>query len=219
MSNSVMKGNVESSRRYTYSIGLACVIICILIYGWSFLADIRLDQRIATKQEQLAQVEATIAKIGSEKAFFSYKFAEELITKEWTKRSSHITALIKVLREVQSNNYVGANAIQLSDFTISPTKLSLKWKVSNLILLYYSSPEKWYVSVIDRFAWLSFISNITIKRYNKIWEYYEFTLTADINPHAIIQQPEPIIINTWSITNTTGANQNTGVITSGTNNQ
>ena len=219
MSNTIMKGNFESSRRYAYSIGLACVIICVLIYGWSFLTDIWLNQRITTKQEQLAQVEATIAKIGSEKAFFSYKFAEELIAQWWTKRSSHITALIEVLREVQSNNYVGANAIQLSDFTISPTKLTLKWKVSNLILLYYSSPEKWYVSVIDRFASLSFISNITIKRYNKIWEYYEFTLTADINPNAIIQQSDPIITNTGNNTNNTGANQNTGVIASGTNNQ
>lgn len=210
-----MKGNFESSRRYIYSIGLVCVILCGLVYGWSFLANIRLDQRIATKQEQLAQVEATIAKIGSEKAFFSYKFAEDLVAKWGTKRSSHITALIAVLREVQSNNYVGANAIQLSDFTISPTKLSLKWKVSNLILLYYSSPEKWYISIIDRFAWLSFISNIAIKRYNKLWDYYEFTLTADINPHAIIQQSDTKpTVSTGTATNTTA--QQTGTITSGT---
>jgi len=81
MSNTIMKGNLESSRRYIYSIGLVCVILCGIIYGGSFLADIRLDQRITTKQEQLAQVESTIAKIGSEKAFFSYKFAEDLIAK------------------------------------------------------------------------------------------------------------------------------------------
>ncbi len=211
-----MKGNLESSRRYIYSIGLVCVILCGIIYGGSFLADIRLDQRITTKQEQLAQVESTIAKIGSEKAFFSYKFAEDLIAKWGTKRSSHITALIAVLKEVQSNNYVGANAIQLSDFTVSPTKLSLKWKVSNLILLYYSSPEKWYISIIDRFTGLSFISNIAIKQYNKLWDYYEFTLTADINPNAIIQQSNTT--NTWSAINTSST-QTTGSSTSGTNNQ
>ncbi len=213
MSNTVMKGNIQSSRRYIYSLWLIAVILCALLYWGSFLADIRLDSRITTKQEQLAQVEKTISEIGSEKAFFSYKFAEDLVAKWGTKRSEHITALIQVLKEVQSNNYVWANAIQLSDFTISPTKLSLKWKVSNLILLYYSSVEKWYVSIIDRFAWLSFISNIAIKRYDKIWEYYEFTLTADINPHAIIQQQpaNDIWKNTISSgTQNTTDNSNTG---------
>ena len=195
MSNTVMKWNIQSSRRYIYSLWLITLILWGLLYGWSFLANIWLDQRIEDKQDQLNQVEKTISQIGSEKAFFSYKFAEELIKKWWTKRSSHITALIEVLREVQSNNYIWANAIRLSDFTISPEKLSLKWKVSNLILLYYSSTEKWYVSVIDRFATLPFISNIAIKKYDKVWEYYEFTLTADINPNAIIQQQS---INTWN---------------------
>jgi hypothetical protein len=209
MSNTIMKDTIQSSRRYIYSIGLIGVVLWALAYGWSFLANIRLDQRILTKQSQLTQVESTIAKIGSEKAFFSYKFAEELIKKWWTKRSAHITALIEVLKKVQSNNYVWANAIQLSDFTISPEKLSLKWKVSNLILLYYSSPEKWYTSVIDRFAELSFISNIAIKKYNKIWDYYEFTLTADINPNAIIQQ------SNTKPTITTGTT-NSGDISSGT---
>lgn len=213
MSNTVMKWHIESSRRYIYSLGIVAVVLCILLYWGSFLVNIRLDNRIATKQNQLAQVEKTISEIGSEKAFFSYKFAEELVAKWGTKRSEHITALIQVLKEVQSNNYVWANAIQLSDFTISPTKLSLKWKVSNLILLYYSSVEKWYISIIDRFAWLSFISNISIKRYDKIWEYYEFTLTADINPHAIIQQQPTQSI--WKNTTSSGTQNTTGNISTG----
>lgn len=202
-----MRWSTQTSRRYIYSIGLLLVIVAAVLYGGTFVANMWLDQRTQTKTDQLNQVEAAITKIGSEKAFFSYKFAEWLVKKWGTKRSEHITALIEVLKKVQNNNYVGSNVIQLSDFTISPTKLSLKGKVTNLILLYYSSPEKGYTSLIDRFAELPFVSNIAIKKYNKIGDYYEFTLTADINPNAIIQHKS---------TNTT-VNTGTTIVNTGTN--
>lgn len=211
MSNTVIRNVTDSSRRYVYVLWLILLIGFGIAYGASIVGDFRLDQRIADKQAKLDQVEAQIRQTGTEKAFFSYKFAEELVKAGDTKRSQHITALVEVLKQVQSNNYVGANAIELSDFTISPTTLSLKWRVSNLILLYYSSPEKWYMSLIDRFASLPFISNISIKKYNKIWDYYEFTLDADINPNAIIQQSD-------NNSNQSGTGESTETLnTSGTN--
>ena len=207
MSNTVIRNVTDSSRRYIYVIWLILLIGFAIIYGASIVWDFRLDQRISDKQVQLDQVEAQIRQTGSEKAFFSYKFAEQLV-KQWdTKWSQHITALVEVLKQVQSNDYVWANAIELSDFTISPTTLSLKWRVSNLILLYYSSPEKWYTSLIDRFASLPFISNISIKKYNKIWDYYEFTLDADINPNAIIQQQTNDTNEQWSGNQNSWTNQ------------
>lgn len=203
MVNTVMKEHIQSSRRYIYSLWLVTVIIWIILYAWSFGADIWLDERIQTKQDELSAVEKNIATIGSEKAFFSYKFAEGLVSQWWTKRSYHITALINVLKEVQSNSDIGSNAIKLSDFTISPTKLSLQGKVNNLLLLYYSTEDNSYTSIIDRFAKLPFISNIEIKKYNKVWDYYEFTLLADINPNALIQQPDDTTNTTNTTTNTT----------------
>lgn len=104
-----------------------------------------------------------------------------------TKRSDQIKALVAVLKKIQSNNSIGTNAIQLSDFKISPTELTLKGKVSNLILLYYSSQANNYVNLIDRFAELPFITNIAIKKYNKIGNFYEFSLDADINPNVILK--------------------------------
>ena len=96
--------------------------------------------------------------------------------------------LIDVLNQIQDNNYIGANVIKLSDFTISPTSLSLKGKVVDLILLYYSSKEKNYTSVIDRFTNLPFISNLRIQHYTKVGDYYEFVLTADIDLNGTLQQ-------------------------------
>lgn len=196
-----MKSVTQSPWRYLYGISLAILILSAIAYGLSFVANMVLDNRIQTREAELQQVEDMIAKIGSEKAFFSYKFAEGLANTASTKRSDQITALITVLRKIQANNSIGTNAIQLSDFSVSPTKLTLKGKVSNLILLYYSSEANNYTNLIDRFAELPFITNISIKRYNKLGNFYEFSLDADINPNVII---EPQQLEPSESSNTTG---------------
>ena len=76
MTNTIMTNNINSSRRYIYSIGIVGIVCYIILYGGSMAGDIRLDERITIKQNELTIVEDTIAHIGSEKAFFSYKFAE-----------------------------------------------------------------------------------------------------------------------------------------------
>lgn len=188
MSNKVMQVTTNSPWRYIYGVWLWVLILSLVAYWSSFLVNIMLDSRIQTRQSQLQQVEDLISKIGSERAFFSYKFAESMAQNKWIKRSEQIQALITVLRRIQSNNSIGANAIQLSDFSVSPTELNLKGKVSNLILLYYSSEVNDYTNLIDRFAELPFITNIAIKKYNKVGNYYEFSLDADINPNVILEQ-------------------------------
>jgi hypothetical protein len=53
-----------------------------------------------------------------------------------------------------------------------------------LILLYYTSEEKWFTGLIDRFKELDFIDDISIQTYQKDgWEetpWYEFTLNAKV---------------------------------------
>lgn len=190
----------QSSWRYIYGISLSLVILGFLAYGWSFLVNMWLDKSIQTRQSELQKVEDVITKIWGEKAFFSYKFSESLADSNTIKRSDQIQALVIVLKKIQANNLIGSNAIQLSDFTISPTELTLKGKVSNLILLYYSSKTNNYINLIDRFAELPFITNIAIKKYNKVGNFYEFSLNADINPNVILNPEnieQPTITNTW----------------------
>lgn len=187
MANSITQQRIESSRRHLYVIWWLVVVVSLVLYLWTFIANIVLDNIITDKQDTLTEVQNKVKALGSEKSFFSYNFAKK-ITSWWSiKRSDHIRSLIEVLNQIQSNNYVGANAIKLSDFTITPKTISLKGKVSNLILLYYSSQEKNYTSVIDRFTNLPFIANVTIKKYTKVGDYYEFVLTADIDLNAAIQ--------------------------------
>lgn len=205
----------QSSWRYIYGACLSLVILGFVAYWWSFLVNMWLDKSIQTRQSELQKVEDVITKIWWEKAFFSYKFSESLTDTNTTKRSDQIKALVSVLQKIQANNLIGSNAIQLSDFKISPTELTLQGKVSNLILLYYSSETNNYINLIDRFTELPFITNIAIKKYNKVGNFYEFSLDADIDPNVILKPKtveQPSASNTWeqlTIDNTT--NQWTGM--------
>lgn len=184
MSNSIVSRHFHSIRRYIYGIGLVLVILAGLAYGLSFAADYYVDWQINTKQTDLTTIQNKVRQLGSEERFFKYDFAQKISQQDRIKRSDHISALIKVLQEIQRNDYVGANAISLSDFSLTPDSISLKGKVSNLILLYYSSQERNYTSVIDRFTALPFLSDIAIKKYTKVGDYYEFNLTATIDLNA-----------------------------------
>ena len=195
MANSIIRQATQTPRRTLYTVGLFFFILLWVAYigAWAS-SETRLSQRIQDKQSELNTIEEQIRQTGSEKTFFAYKFASE-IDKNTTQWSQHISALVEVLRQVQDNSYVWSNAITLSDFTISPTSLSLKWTVSNLLLIYYTSQTNNYVSLIDRFTSLSFMENIAIKHYNKIGNLFEFTLSADINPNVMF---EPIQQSTIS---------------------
>lgn len=211
MANSIVQKQFHSIWRNLYILGTIGIILWWLAYGLSFLANMLIQQRTNDKQQSLEELQKTVDELGTEKSFFSYNFAKDITTDGMIKRSDHIRALIDVLNSIEDTSYVWSNAIKLTDFTISPDKITLKGKVNDLLLLYYSSPEHNFVSVIDRFTSLSFVSNVSIKQYTKSNNAYAFTLTADIDLHAALQSeqsPTISLTDTWSITPvTTGDNQ------------
>lgn len=180
-----MNTAIKTPRKRIYGVVLWILIISVVAYLLSFLATALMNNTLSKREQQLQQVEQKIKEVWSEKAVLSYKFAEEQAQQKTITWSDQITALIDILRKIQEQWTIGNNAIQLSDFSISPTELALHWKVSNLILLYYSSSTNGYIDLISRFTELSFVTNIEIKTYQKVWDYYEFTLYADINPNAV----------------------------------
>jgi hypothetical protein len=72
-------------------------------------------------------------------------------------------------------------SIQLSDFKVSLESLSLRWTVTNLLLLYYSAPERGFVSLLDRFAQLDFIQNMRVQNYTREQDgKFSFVLQANV---------------------------------------
>lgn len=101
----------------------------------------------------------------------------ETNTMPWADRISKVITMLNELKKLTSNQ---SETIALSDFKVSLETISLKWKVSSLLLLYYSDPARKIVSLIDRFETLDFIDNIQIQSYDR-WEDSKFSFVLEAN--------------------------------------
>lgn len=176
-----MKTYHSSRKSFCYLLGVI-VLAMLGAYGYFRVYAYRAETKtLQAKQEQIATTQQVLESKGAEEDFIKLALARN-IEQEQTKikRAEHIKLLIQIIQEIQDTNYVGSNAITLSDFQVDTEKLSLKGKVTNLILLYHSLPERNYISLIDRFVNLDFTESVSIKEYQKVGDIIEFTLHADI---------------------------------------
>ncbi len=96
--------------------------------------------------------------------------------------SIHIKKVISMLEEIKNLDQSGDETLILSDVNVDLEKISVKWRVSSLVLLYYSNPERWIISLIDRFKNLDFIEKLYIKNYTREKEsnFFSFILEANV---------------------------------------
>lgn len=164
--------------------------VLLLIFGLSLVAFgyIKIDmflmnQNIADKRDVLSgqntQLESYKLLTGYNKLQAVKILEEKQITMPW---SDHITKVIAMLEDLKKVDTSTTDTIILSDFNVSMDKITLKGQVSNLLLLYYSSPSKGVRSLIDRFSSLDFVKNIRIQTYDRVGDnnYYEFVLEANV---------------------------------------
>jgi hypothetical protein len=169
-----------SNRKTVYSLCILTLLGMSIVYGSTFAVDAYLQDRLISQQTLITTEQSSIDKLWWDATFAKYAFAKKFTEQNKKKRSKHIESLFAVLQAIQDNSYIWANAITLTDFSITPTSISLKWNVTNLILIYYSSEKYKYTSLIDRFTGLSFVKNVRIQQYTKDDTWYSFTLDADI---------------------------------------
>jgi len=115
-------------------------------------------------------------------------FAEFLEVKELESKRNHlpwstyITKILDILSKLKSLNTWDEDFILLSDFKVNLKELSLNGAVGNLAYLYSGED-----SLINRFNELEFLSDITIRKYerevNNI-KGFSFTLSAKVNNNA-----------------------------------
>ena len=101
------------------------------------------------------------------------------VTLPW---SNYITQIVAMLEDLKRTDMSSNDGILLSDFNVSMDKITLKWQVSDLELLYHSQNSTDAQSLIDRFSGLDFVQNIRIQTYDRIDDtnYYEFVLEANV---------------------------------------
>lgn len=147
-----------------------------------FRIDIYLTERKISLQQdvldaQNKQLDAYMQLTGYQKLAMLRDLEEKTYTMPWFQ---HIPKVISILENVKSVDGSDSENIILSDFKVSLDEISVKWKVSNLKLLYYTSPNGSYTSLFDRFQSLDFIKDIKINTYAKAGDYFEFVLTAKV---------------------------------------
>jgi hypothetical protein len=96
----------------------------------------------------------------------------------WYERIEKISEILDDLRNIDGEDW--ESTIELSDFNVSLEELSLRGVVPSLKDLYYTNASWKIKAVLDRFENLDFIEKMTIKEYQKIDEWFEFVLYANV---------------------------------------
>lgn len=172
------------SRWKTYfQILLIILALFLLVFSYLKIDIFFMNQKIADKRDvlskQTVQLESYKLLTGYNKLQAVKILEEKQLTMPW---SDHITKVIAMLEDLKKVDTSTTDTIVLSDFNVSLDKITLKWQVSNLLLLYYSNAPKGIRSLIDRFSSLDFVKNIRIQTYDRVSDnnYYEFVLEANV---------------------------------------
>lgn len=181
MPNSIIWQRYRSPWQSWFHFLIVLFFLGIMGYGALFAGERRYNRQAQDLQSTINQQNQAIAAQWDENAYQKLKAAQEIITQtqdlQW---SEHIPTLINMLQELQSTDHLWSDAIILSDFKVWLEEISLRGTVTNLILLYRDSPKHGYISLINKFESLSFISSLTIQEYQQEDGNIEFVLTAQV---------------------------------------
>jgi hypothetical protein len=138
---------------------------------------------IVAEQKTVDQLQKDIAAFSDIPGFDKLKLVKQMEnTYAQMPRSDHIQEVREIFNAILNVDTTDTANIVLSDFKISLEEVSLRGYVSNLRILYQSPASAPHTSLIERFEKLKFLSNITIKKYEKAEDNigYNFVLTAKV---------------------------------------
>jgi len=161
------------------------ILLGLAVAGYLYLQGSMfwMNQQITDKKAVIAQQSTELDAYKQLPGYNKLQAVKILESKQTTMPwSDHITKVITMLNELKNITPSGGDSIALSDFNVSLDKITLKGKVSNLLLLYYSDATKGVVSLFDRFSALDFVKDIRIQTYDKVGDnnYFEFVLEANV---------------------------------------
>lgn len=173
----------HSRRKIYFQVLLVIFVLSLIVFGYFkvdiFLTNQKITDQRALLEQQTQELDAYKVLTGYNKLQAVKILEEQQTTMPW---SDHISDMIDMLQDMKSIDTSATDTIALSDFNVTLDKITLKGQVSNLLLLYYSNPNRNMVSLIDRFSDLEFVKNIRIQTYDRVSEsnYYEFVLEANV---------------------------------------
>ena len=139
-------------------------------------AELKLiNNKIATKEEQLKKDEAS-------EWYNKFLAVKSLEDKDFNmSRYDRIEKISEILEDLKNlDDDEEGTTLELSDFSVSLEEISLRWVVSSLKDLYYTSASWKMRAVLDRFESLDFIDKMVIKQYSNNGNWFEFSLFANV---------------------------------------
>jgi len=170
----------KSQQLFRLSLGvLAIAILALVVVKCLTLAksaELKIvNNRVAAKEEQVRKDEAS----DWYKKFLAVKSLEDKnANMSWYDRIEKISEILEDLRSLDDEEE--GTTLELSDFYVSLEEISLRWIVSSLKDLYYTSASWKMRAVLDRFESLDFIDKMVIKEYNNNGYWFEFSLFANV---------------------------------------
>jgi len=179
-----MKSGFHSKRKTYFRLLLILLLLAIGVFVFFKGSMFFTNQKITDQQIVLDKQKTELAGYETLTGYIKLSALRELEvatdTMPWAERINKVIEMLNDLQNLTSNQ---SETIVLSDFKVSLDTISLRGKVSSLLLLYYSSPERNIVSLLDRFEQLDFIKDIKIKTYDKNAEdnTFGFVLEAKVS--------------------------------------
>lgn len=165
-----------------FSLLLFIVLLAMVgYYGYMTLQSKRLNNMIVDRQQSLLQERSKLGSLKSESSYVRFQ-AAQLVTQnyygvDWKQRYEYLIAVLNMVRDLDEKT---GQAITLSDINVMDEKITLRWEVVSMPMIY--APE----GLIDQFVELDFIEHITIPFYRKSGEFFQFILDATIKPYDTI---------------------------------
>ena len=171
-----------SKSQKLFKISLWVLALVIIAFVWVKCLTLTKNAELKLVNNKIAKKEVEIKeKESSEwyKKFLAVKSLEDRTAwMLWYERIEKISEILEDLRNM--NNEEWESTLVLSDFYVSLEEISLRWIVSSLKELYYTSASWKMKAVFDRFESLDFIDKMTIKQYSNVGDWFEFTLFANV---------------------------------------
>lgn len=173
-----MKRPKISSSKFLLGVLIIWLFILIGIKSYNFVINKMIERNKVIITEQNNALEQYKQNSEIKKRLFIENFSHNF---NEVSRSKHILQVLEIFESLKDVDDSENETVILSDFKVSLSEVELKWTVSDLKILYYNSPNGKFKALIDRFTSLSFIEEMSIKRYEKNWlGYFEFSLSANV---------------------------------------
>lgn len=181
MAGSMNVKKISKSQKL-FKLSIWILVLVVLLFVGVMLLNVTQAAKIQHVENKIEKKEAQLEEYEASEWYKKFLAVKSLESKtSWLYRYERIEKISEILDDLRNiDEEDWESTIELSDFNVSLEELSLRGTVSSLKDLYYTNASGRIKAVLDRFEGLDFIEKMTIKEYQKVDEWFEFVLHANV---------------------------------------